>query len=80
MAKTTQKNKKLTNKENTNNYSKNLLVDNEFKTYEIPQLEKWKKLLNKEDIEEFKNQNKLTKRNKSHNKKTRKNKKFLGIF
>jgi hypothetical protein len=80
MAKTTQKNIKLTNKENTNNSSKNLLVDNDFKTYEIPQIEKWRKILNKENVEQIKNSSKLTKRNKSSNKKTRKNKKFLGIF
>lgn len=75
MAKTTQK---LTNKENINT-PKNLLVDNNFQTYQIPQLEKWKKLLNKENIIP----NKLTKRKKivkSNKKITRKHKKFLGIF
>jgi hypothetical protein len=79
MAKTIQK---LTNKENTNS-SKNLLVDNEFKTYQIPQLEKWKSMLNKDNIEQFKKPNKLTKRKKitkTNKKITRKNKKFLGIF
>jgi hypothetical protein len=87
MAKTTQKNKliknnKLTNKENTNNTT-NLLVDNEFKTYQIPQLEKWEKILNKDNIEQNKTSNELTKRKKitkTNKKITRKNKKFLGIF
>jgi hypothetical protein len=80
MAKTT---RKLINKETTNNISKNLLVNNEFKTYQIPQLEKWKKILNKDNIEQNKISNELTKRKKitkTNKKITRKNKKFLGIF
>jgi hypothetical protein len=79
MAKTTQK---LTNKETTN-ISKNLLVDNEFNTYQIPQLEKWKSILNKDNIEQNKKSKELTKRKKitkTNKKITRKNKKFLGIF
>lgn len=79
MAKTTQK---LKHKENINN-PKKLLVDNNFQTYQIPQLEKWKNLLNKEIIDQNKISNKITKRKKiiKNNKKlTRKNKKFLGIF
>ena len=37
--------------ENINN-TKNLLVDNDFKTYEISQLVKWEKMLNKNDTKE----------------------------
>jgi hypothetical protein len=88
MSKTTQKNKliknnKLTNKENTNKTTNLLVNSNIFKSYGIPQLEKWKKILNKDNIEQNKTSNELTKRKKitkTNKKITRKNKKFLGIF
>jgi hypothetical protein len=85
------KNKKnviKTNKKSLNkNININLLVDSSsFKAYQIPQLEKWKKLLNKEQKKQnikktYKHKqikNKTIKRKKITKRKTKK--KFLGLF
>ena len=91
ITKTTKSNKiKLTNPIKPINT--NLLVSNDsFKTYGIPQLEKWMKILNPNETN-IKTDNKLTKPNKTkttkkrHSKKRNKltkrkdYKKFFGIF
>lgn len=79
---------KLTNTKSNSQINIYLLVNSDtFKLYGIPQLEKWEKILNKQqNNNNQKLNNKKTRKNKIH--KTRKNKinkkrsskKFLGLF
>ena len=78
---------KLTKQDNIINSNRKLLVDSaSFKTYEIPQLDNWIKILNKEQKKQnikktYKHKqikNKTIKRKKITKRKTKKN--FLGLF